>query len=195
MTKKQALIAILQSGDLSGSIFYQDLDQKLEIAINKGKKELQEEMDNIDAIGKSFNEDYYGLSQKNELAARWDIRLQGLRKKVQEQKKLYTKACSIIIKDNYLYLYITDLVDYNLTSQEKEELLSNETEGAEILEIAGKQHLLYQVRVAIPEEFECQSPANSKAFATWILNKLRCNALCAILMANEWKTDGQFEKV
>lgn len=186
---------MLVSGDLSTSQFFLALDRELKIAIEKGDKKLKEEIDNIRAIGEKYKDDDYGFEQKNYAAGSWESDKERINQKVQNQKKLYTKACSIQIKENYLYLFITRLVGYNLSNEEKQALIKQEGGNCEILEIAGKKHLLFEVKTPIPNEFSNADPRDNEEFASWMLNRLRCNALCAVLMANEWKTDDQFEKV
>lgn len=195
MNKKCKLITMLQSGDLSKSIFFQDLDQEMKFAIERGEKKVGKELDLIDATGEKFGDDDYGFEQKNELMGSWHLTKRNIQEKIEEQKRLYGKICSISLKKEYLYLFISKLIADNLSTEEKQELLSEQGTESEIIEVAEKKYLFYRVKTAIPQEFQKKNPEKDIELATWILNNLRCNALTAIIIANEWKSSGEFELV
>lgn len=196
MNKKCKLVTMLKNGSIvKEAILFQDLERAKEGAFFNGNRDLLKRIDEIDTVGRKYGDSDYGFSQKDELIGSWHLEKERIEDKVNEQKRLYSKVCSISLHQGYLYLFISKLLPYSLSIEEKQELIGKESPSAEIIEIAGKKHLFYEVRTVIPQEFQDKDPEKDTEFATWILNNLRCNALTAIIIANEWKSSGEFELV
>lgn len=187
---------MLKNGSIvKEAILFQDLERAKEDAFLNGTKELLKSIDEIDAVGRKYGDDNYGFSQKDELVSGWHLEKERIANKVNEQKRLYNKVCSISLENTYLYLFISRLVPYNLSTEEKQKLLKEEGTDAEIVEIAGKKHLFYKVKTVVPQAFQGKDLEKDDEFASWVLNNLRCNALTAIIIANEWKSSERFELV
>lgn len=187
--KKSCRDLILRLRDnFESTKFFQELTQCYTEGVSAVEKELKATMDKINQeyrIQKQYDDTARSLEDDATSTANEDKKI--LDQKFKAQKRLYKKVTSIEVRENELFFFITDMVRYGLSEDEKNALLqkySAEAE-AEVVIIAGKKHLMYKVAAKIPPHLESES----NAYYKWILKQIRNNALVAQIIAAEWASD------
>ena len=119
-----------------------------------------------------------------------------IERKYRKQIELYTRACTIKIEEEHLFLSITKAMPYGLTPQQKADLLeahSTEENKAQEISIGEKKFILFDAKIEIPSNLLNEDPREDEDFQDWILDALRHNVLFAVFLATEWASELEYQ--
>lgn len=182
---KKDLISIFLNGNFEETKFFQELHAAYTAAHAKNQARHNEATERLRHLEEQYEDGLDG--QKNDVNDIYISKRDSIEKKHARQKALYTKACSIRIEDGYLHLFVTKMVDENLSLEKRDKI--------EFIEMAEKKFRLLKARIKLPRKFANKNPREDPRFASWIINKIRCNCLTALILAAEWMENGEIEFV
>lgn len=193
--RKTAVIVMTLTGNLKTSKFFKDLNKRKRESLAANKAEYEEQWKRLqDSAERHGDEGFDG--QRRDLGDSYLSTQDSIKKEYDSLRDLYTRACTIEIKEEHLFFPITAPIPYGLTLQQKEDLLkahSTETDKAEEVLIGKMQFILFKAKTELPKKFKNKNPREDEDFQDWILNILRNNLLFAALLATEWASDLKYQ--
>lgn len=123
-----------------------------------------------DSIRKHGDRGFDG--QKETINSTFTSTRESIERKYSKQVELYTRACTIKIEEEYLFLSITKAMPYGLTPEQKADLLeahSTEENKAQEISIGEKKFILFDAKIEIPENLLNEDPRENEEFQDWIL--------------------------
>lgn len=185
------------TGNLETSKFFEDLNKRKEESLAANKAEFEEQWKRLQDSAERHGDDGFD-GQRRDLGDGYLSAQKSIEKEYDSLRDLYTRACTIEIKEEHLFFPITAPIPYGLTLQQKEDLLkahSTERDKAEeVLILIGKmQFILFKAKTELPEKFKNKNPREDEDFQDWILNILKNNLLFAALLATEWRSDLKYQ--
>ena len=134
--------------------------------------------------------------QKETVSSTFISTRESIERKYSKQVELYTRACTIKIEEEHLFLPITKAMPYGLTPQQKADLLeahSTEENKAQEISIGEKKFILFDAKIEIPSNLLNEDPRENEEFQDWILDALRHNVLFAVFLATEWASELKYQ--
>lgn len=193
--RKTAVIVMTLTGNLETSKFFEDLNKREEEILAANKAEYEEQWKRLqDSAGRHGDEGFDG--QRRELGDGYLSTQNSIKEEYDSLRDLYTRACTIEIKEGLLFFPITAPIPYGLTLQQKEDLLkahSTEENKAKEVSIGKMQFILFKAKTELPKKFKNKNPREDEDFQDWILNILRNNLLFVALLATEWVPELEYQ--
>lgn len=147
-----------------------------------------------DSIKKHGDRGFDG--QKETINSTFTSTRESIERKYSKQVELYTRACTIKIEEEYLFLSITEAMPYGLTMDQKNALLeahSTEENKAQEISMGEKKFILFDAKIEIPGNLLNEDPRENEEFQDWILDALRHNVLFAVFLATEWAPELKYQ--
>ena len=183
------------TGNLKTSKFFKDLNKRKRESLAANKAEFEEQWERLqDSAERHGDEGFDG--QRRDLGDSYLSTQDSIKKEYDSLRDLYTRACTIEIKEGNLFFPITAPIPYGLTLQQKEDLLkahSTEENKAKEVSIGKMQFILFKAKTELPKKFKNKNPREDEDFQDWILNILRNNLLFVALLATEWVPDLEYQ--
>lgn len=183
------------TGNLETSKFFKDLNKRKEESLAANKAEYEEQWKRLqDSSERHGDEGFDG--QRRDLGDAYLSAQDSIKEEYDSLRDLYTRACTIKIEKEHLFLSITEAMPYGLTPQQKEDLLeahSTERNKAQEISMGEKKFILFDAKIEIPENLLNEDPRENEDFQDWILDALRHNVLFGVFLATEWTSDFKYQ--
>ncbi len=193
--RKTAVIVMTLTGNLETSKFFKDLNKRKEESLAANKAEYEEQWKRLqDSSERHGDEGFDG--QRRDLGDAYLSAQDSIKEEYDSLRDLYTRACTIKIEKEHLFLSITEAMPYGLTPQQKEDLLeahSTERNKAQEISMGEKKFILFDAKIEIPENLLNEDPRENEDFQDWILDALRHNVLFGVFLATEWTSDFKYQ--
>ena len=183
------------TGNLETSKFFKDLNKRKEESLAANKAEYEEQWKRLQDSSKKHGDRGFD-GQKEAINSTFTSTRESIERKYSKQVELYTRACTIKIEEEYLFLSITEAMPYGLTMDQKNALLeahSTERNKAQEISIGEKKFILFDAKIEIPRNLLNEDPRENEEFQDWILDALRHNVLFAVFLATEWASELKYQ--
>ena len=195
MNRKANVVKMLLDGELQHSRLMLELSEIRANGLSENQARYESEWKAIeDSVKKHGDRGFDG--QKEAINSTFTSTRESIERKYSKQVELYTRACTIKIEEEYLFLSITKAMPYGLTPEQKADLLeahSTEENKAQEISIGEKKFILFDAKIEIPENLLNEDPRENEEFQDWILDALRHNVLFAVFLATEWASDLKYQ--
>lgn len=186
---------MLLAGELQDSRLMLELSKIRDNGLSENQARYESEWKAIeDSVKKHGDRGFDG--QKETVSSTFISTRESIERKYSKQVELYTRACTIKIEKENLFLSITEAMPYGLTPQQKEDLLeahSTERNKAQEISMGEKKFILFDAKIEIPENLLNEDPRENEDFQDWILDALRHNVLFGVFLATEWTSDFKYQ--
>ena len=193
--RKTKVVNMLLAGKLKDSRLMLELSEIRANGLSENQARHKREWDAIqDSIKKYGDRGFDG--QKEAINSTFTSTRESIERKYSKQVELYTRACTIKIEEEHLFLSITEAMPYGLTPQQKADLLeahSTERNKAQEISMGEKKFILFDAKIEIPENLLNEDPRENEDFQDWILDALRHNVLFGVFLATEWAPDLEYQ--
>ena len=193
--RKENVVKMLLDGKLQDSRFMLELSEIRANGLSENQARHKREWEAIqDSIKKHGDRGFDG--QKEAINSTFTSTRESIERKYSKQVELYTRACTIKIEKEHLFLSITEAMPYGLTPQQKADLLeahSTERNKAQEISMGEKKFILFDAKIEIPENLLNEDPRENEDFQDWILDALRHNVLFGVFLATEWAPDLEYQ--
>ena len=193
--RKENVVKMLLDGKLQDSRFMLELSEIRANGHSENQARHKREWEAIqDSIRKHGDRGFDG--QKETINSTFISTRESIERKYSKQVELYTRACTIKIEEEHLFLSITEAMPYGLTPQQKADLLkahSTERNKAQEISMGEKKFILFDAKIEIPENLLNEDPRKNEDFQDWILDALRHNVLFGVFLATEWTSDFKYQ--
>ena len=193
--RKTKVVNMLLAGELQDSRLMLELSKIRDNGLSENQARYESEWKAIeDSVKKHGDRGFDG--QKETVSSTFISTRESIERKYSKQVELYTRACTIKIEKEHLFLSITEAMPYGLTPQQKEDLLeahSTERNKAQEISMGEKKFILFDAKIEIPENLLNEDPREDKDFQDWILDALRHNVLFAVFLATEWASELKYQ--
>lgn len=193
--RKTKVVNMLLAGELQDSRLMLELSKIRDNGLSENQARHKREWDAIqDSIKKYGDRGFDG--QKEAINSTFTSTRESIERKYSKQVELYTRACTIKIEKEHLFLSITEAMPYGLTPQQKADLLeahSTERNKAQEISMGEKKFILFDAKIEIPENLLNEDPRENEDFQNWILDALRHNVLFGVFLATEWTSDFKYQ--
>ena len=195
MNRKANVVKMLLDGELQHSRLMLELSEIRANGLSENQARYESEWKAIeDSVKKHGDRGFDG--QKEAINSTFTSTRESIERKYSKQVELYTRACTIKIEEEHLFLSITKAMPYGLTPQQKADLLeahSTEENKAQEISIGEKKFILFGAKIEIPENLLNEDPRENEEFQDWILDALRHNVLFAVFLATEWASELKYQ--
>ena len=186
---------MLLAGKLKDSRLMLELSEIRANGLSENQARHKREWEAVqDSIKKYGDRGFDG--QKEAINSTFTSTRESIERKYSKQVELYTRACTIKIEKEHLFLSITEAMPYGLTPQQKADLLeahSTERNKAQEISMGEKKFILFDAKIEIPENLLNEDPRENEDFQDWILDALRHNVLFGVFLATEWAPDLEYQ--
>jgi hypothetical protein len=193
--RKTKVVNMLLAGELQDSRLMLELSKIRDNGLSENQARYESEWKAIeDSVKKHGDRGFDG--QKETVSSTFISTRESIERKYSKQVELYTRACTIKIEKEHLFLSITEAMPYGLTPQQKEDLLeahSTERNKAQEISMGEKKFILFDAKIEIPENLLNEDPRENEDFQDWILDALRHNVLFGVFLATEWTSDFKYQ--
>ena len=193
--RKAIVVNMLLDGKLQDSRLMLELSEIRDNGLSENQARHKREWEAIqDSIKKHGDRGFDG--QKEAINSTFTSTRESIERKYSKQVELYTRACTIKIEEEHLFLSITEAMPYGLTMDQKNALLeahSTEENKAQEISMGEKKFILFDAKIEIPENLLNKDPRENEAFQDWILDALRHNVLFAVFLATEWASELKYQ--
>ena len=193
--RKTKVVNMLLAGELQDSRLMLELSKIRDNGLSENQARYESEWKAIeDSLKKHGDRGFDG--QKETVSSTFISTRESIERKYSKQVELYTRACTIKIEKEHLFLSITEAMPYGLTPQQKEDLLeahSTERNKAQEISMGEKKFILFDAKIEIPENLLNEDPRENEDFQDWILDALRHNVLFGVFLATEWTSDFKYQ--
>ena len=193
--RKAIVVNMLLDGKLQDSRLMLELSEIRDNGLSENQARHKREWEAIqDSIEKYGDRGFDG--QKEAINSTFTSTRESIERKYSKQVELYTRACTIKIEEEYLFLSITEAMPYGLTMDQKNALLeahSTERNKAQEISIGEKKFILFNAKIEIPRNLVNEDPRENEDFQDWILDELRHNILFAVFLAKEWASELKYQ--
>lgn len=193
--RKTKVVNMLLAGNLQDSRLMLELSKIRDNGLSENQARHKREWEAIqDSIRKHGDRGFDG--QKETINSTFISTRESIERKYSKQVELYTRACTIKIEEEHLFLSITEAMPYGLTPQQKADLLkahSTERNKAQEISMGEKKFILFDAKIEIPENLLNEDPRKNEDFQDWILDALRHNVLFGVFLATEWTSDFKYQ--
>lgn len=193
--RKTKVVNMLLAGELQDSRLMLELSKIRDNGLSENQARYESEWKAIeDSVKKHGDRGFDG--QKETVSSTFISTKESIERKYSKQVELYTRACTIKIEKEHLFLSITEAMPYGLTPQQKEDLLeahSTERNKAQEISMGEKKFILFDAKIEIPENLLNEDPRENEDFQDWILDALRHNVLFGVFLATEWTSDFKYQ--
>lgn len=193
--RKAIVVNMLLDGKLQDSRLMLELSAIRANGLSENQARYKREWEAIqDSIKKHGDRGFDG--QKETINSTFTSTRESIERKYSKQVELYTRACTIKIEKEHLFLSITEAMPYGLTPQQKADLLeahSTERNKAQEISMGEKKFILFDAKIEIPENLLNEDPRENEDFQDWILDALRHNVLFGVFLATEWAPDLEYQ--
>ena len=195
MNRKANVVKMLLDGELQHSRRMLELSEIRANGLSENQARYESEWKAIeDSVKKHGDRGFDG--QKEAINSTFTSTRESIERKYSKQVELYTRACTIKIEEEYLFLSITKAMPYGLTPEQKADLLeahSTEENKAQEISIGEKKFILFDAKIEIPRNLLNEDPRENEEFQDWILDALRHNVLFAVFLATEWASELKYQ--
>jgi hypothetical protein len=195
MNRKANVVKMLLDGELQHSRLMLELSEIRANGLSENQARYESEWKAIeDSVKKHGDRGFDG--QKEAINSTFTSTRESIERKYSKQVELYTRACTIKIEEEHLFLSITKAMPYGLTPQQKADLLeahSTEENKAQEISIGEKKFILFDAKIEIPKNLLNEDPRENEEFQDWILDALRHNVLFAVFLATEWASELKYQ--
>ena len=193
--RKAIVVKMLLDGEFQHSRLMLELSEIRANGLSENQARHKREWEAIqDSVKKHGDRGFDG--QKETINSTFISTRDSIERKYRKQIELYTRACTIKIEEEHLFLSITKAMPYGLPPQQKADLLeahSTEENKAQEISIGEKKFILFDAKIEIPRNLLNEDPRENKEFQDWILDALRHNVLFAVFLATEWASDLKYQ--
>jgi hypothetical protein len=193
--RKAIVVNMLLDGKLQDSRLMLELSEIRDNGLSENQARHKREWEAIqDSIKKHGDRGFDG--QKEAINSTFTSTRESIERKYSKQVELYTRACTIKIEEEHLFLSITEAMPYGLTMDQKNALLeahSTEENKAQEISMGEKKFILFDAKIEIPENLLNKDPRENEEFQDWILDALRHNVLFAVFLATEWASELKYQ--
>ena len=193
--RKAIVVNMLLDGKLQDSRLMLELSEIRDNGLSENQARHKREWEAIqDSIKKHGDRGFDG--QKEASNSTFTSTRESIERKYSKQVELYTRACTIKIEEEHLFLSITEAMPYGLTMDQKNALLeahSTEENKAQEISMGEKKFILFDAKIEIPENLLNKDPRENEEFQDWILDALRHNVLFAVFLATEWASELKYQ--
>ena len=193
--RKTKVVNMLLAGNLQDSRLMLELSKIRDNGLSENQARHKREWEAIqDSIKKHGDRGFDG--QKETINSTFISTRESIERKYSKQVELYTRACTIKIEEEHLFLSITEPMPYGLTPQQKANLLeahSTKRNKAQEISMGEKKFILFDAKIEIPENLLNEDPRKNEDFQDWILDALRHNVLFGVFLATEWTSDFDYQ--
>ena len=193
--RKAIVVKMLLDGEFQHSRLMLELSEIRANGLSENQARHKREWEAIqDSIRKHGDRGFDG--QKETINSTFISTRESIERKYSKQVELYTRACTIKIEEEHLFLSITKAMPYGLTPQQKADLLeahSTEENKAQEISIGEKKFILFDAKIKIPRNLLNEDPRENEEFQDWILDALRHNVLFAVFLATEWASELKYQ--
>ena len=186
---------MLLDGELQHSRLMLELSEIRANGLSENQARYESEWKAIeDSVKKHGDRGFDG--QKEAINSTFTSTRESIERKYSKQVELYTRACTIKIEEEYLFLSITKAMPYGLTPEQKADLLeahSTEENKAQEISMSEKKFILFDAKIKIPGNLLNEDPRENEEFQDWILDALRHNVLFAVFLATEWAPELKYQ--
>lgn len=195
MNRKANVVKMLLDGELQHSRLMLELSEIRANGLSENQARYESEWKAIeDSVKKHGDRGFDG--QKEAINSTFTSTRESIERKYSKQVELYTRACTIKIEEEHLFLSITKAMPYGLTPEQKADLLeahSTEENKAQEISIGEKKFILFDAKIEIPKNLLNEDPRENEEFQDWILDALRHNVLFAVFLATEWASELKYQ--
>ena len=193
--RKAIVVKMLLDGEFQHSRLMLELSEIRANGLSENQARHKREWEAIqDSVKKHGDRGFDG--QKETINSTFISTRDSIERKYRKQIELYTRACTIKIEEEHLFLSITKAMPYGLTPQQKADLLeahSTEENKAQEISIGEKKFILFDAKIEIPRNLLNEDPRENEEFQDWILDALRHNVLFAVFLATEWASELKYQ--
>lgn len=195
MKRNATVVTMLLDGEIQHSRLMCELSEIQANGLSENQARYESEWKAIQDSMKKYGDRGFD-GQKETINSTFISTRDSIERKYRKQIELYTRACTIKIEEEYLFLSITEAMPYGLTPEQKADLLeahSTEENKAQEISIGEKKFILFDAKIEIPENLLNEDPRENEEFQDWILDALRHNVLFAVFLATEWTSDFKYQ--
>lgn len=195
MKRNATVVTMLLDGEIQHSRLMCELSEIQANGLSENQARYESEWKAIQDSMKKYGDRGFD-GQKETINSTFTSTRESIERKYSKQVELYTRACTIKIEEEYLFLSITEAMPYGLTPEQKADLLeahSTEENKAQEISIGEKKFILFDAKIEIPENLLNEDPRENEEFQDWILDALRHNVLFAVFLATEWTSDFKYQ--
>lgn len=195
MKRNTTVVTMLLDGEIQHSRLMLELSEIRANGLSENQARHKREWEAIqDSVKKHGDRGFDG--QKETINSTFISTRDSIERKYRKQIELYTRACTIKIEEEHLFLSITKAMPYGLTPQQKADLLeahSTEENKAQEISMGEKKFILFDAKIKIPRNLLNEDPRENEEFQDWILDALRHNVLFAVFLATEWASELEYQ--
>ena len=195
MKRNATVVTMLLDGEIQHSRLMLELSEIQANGLLENQARYESEWKAIEnSVKKHGDRGFDG--QKETVSSTFISTRESIERKYSKQVELYTRACTIKIEEEHLFLSITKAMPYGLTPQQKADLLeahSTEENKAQEISIGEKKFILFDAKIEIPSNLLNEDPRENEEFQDWILDALRHNVLFAVFLATEWASELKYQ--
>lgn len=193
--RKAIVVKMLLDGEFQHSRLMLELSEIRANGLSENQARHKREWEAIqESVKKHGDRGFDG--QKETINSTFISTRDSIERKYRKQIELYTRACTIKIEEEHLFLSITKAMPYGLTPQQKADLLkanSTEENKAQEISMGEKKFILFDAKIKIPRNLLNEDPRENEEFQDWILDALRHNVLFAVFLATEWASELEYQ--
>ena len=193
--RKTKVVNMLLAGELQDSRLMLELSEIRDNGLSENQARYDRDWKVIEDSMKKYGDRGFD-GQKETINSTFTSTRESIERKYSKQVELYTRACTIKIEEEHLFLSITKAMPYGLTPQQKADLLeahSTEENKAQEISIGEKKFILFDAKIEIPSNLLNEDPREDEEFQDWILDALRHNVLFAVFLATEWASELKYQ--
>ena len=193
--RKTKVVNMLLAGELQASRLMLELSEIRDNGLSENQARYDRDWKVIEDSMKKYGDRGFD-GQKETINSTFTSTRESIERKYSKQVELYTRACTIKIEEEHLFLSITKAMPYGLTPQQKADLLeahSTEENKAQEISIGEKKFILFDAKIEIPSNLLNEDPREDEDFQDWILDALRHNVLFAVFLATEWASELKYQ--
>ncbi len=193
--RKAIVVKMLLDGEFQHSRLMLELSEIRANGLSENQARHKREWEAIqESVKKHGDRGFDG--QKETINSTFISTRDSIERKYRKQIELYTRACTIKIEEEHLFLSITKAMPYGLTPQQKADLVkanSTEENKAQEISMGEKKFILFDAKIKIPRNLLNEDPRENEEFQDWILDALRHNVLFAVFLATEWASELEYQ--
>ena len=193
--RKTKVVNMLLAGELQDSRLMLELSEIRDNGLSENQARYDRDWKVIEDSMKKYGDRGFD-GQKETINSTFISTRDSIERKYRKQIELYTRACTIKIEEEHLFLSITKAMPYGLTPQQKADLLeahSTEENKAQEISMGEKKFILFDAKIKIPRNLLNEDPRENEEFQDWILDALRHNVLFAVFLATEWASELEYQ--
>ena len=151
---------MLLAGELQDSRLMLELSEIRDNGLSENQARYDRDWKVIEDSMKKYGDRGFD-GQKETINSTFTSTRESIERKYSKQVELYTRACTIKIEEEHLFLSITKAMPYGLTPQQKADLLeahSTEENKAQEISIGEKKFILFDAKIEIPSNLLNEDP-------------------------------------